>query len=292
VGKLRGATLEPIPVTSGVVNDAFGAWTYVHCRPEHLAGLVEHIWLFDGSMTCRRERAFPNGLLEIIVHFGERYRVVEDRGAWVCPTSSVGGLQVRPLVVEAPAERTKVLGIRLTPAGAYALFARPMHELAGLTIDLEDVAGSAAAELAQECAEARSGERCVRNAVEWLDARLARGSKPDPAIGWILEQIRLRDGVVSIGRLRERTGWSKTRLASTFHEQVGVSPKQYARVMRFRRLIKLIHAETASFADIAHEAGYYDQPHMNAEFKELSGLTPTAFQNAHRYAGSVSVAET
>ena len=105
-------------------------------------------------------------------------------------------------------------------------------------------------------------------------------------------QIRLRDGVVSIGRLRERTGWSKTRLASTFHEQVGVSPKQYARVMRFSRVIKLIHAETASFADIAHEAGYYDQPHMNAEFKELSGLTPTEFQNAHRYADSVSVAET
>ena len=54
----------------------------------------------------------------------------------------------------------------------------------------------------------------------------------------------------------------------------------------------MINAETASFADIANEAGYYDQPHMNAEFKELSGLTPTEFQNAHRYTDSVSVAET
>ena len=219
------ATGNQVFVTKGVVDDAFGAWTYWHCRPKHLAGLIEHIWLFDGSMTCRRERAFPNGLLEIIVHLGERYRVVEDRGAWVCPTTSVGGLYVRHLVVEAPAERTKVLGIRLTPAGAYALFARPMHELAGLTVDLEDITGPAAAELEQECAEAQSGERCIRNAVEWIDARLARGTTLEPAIGWILGQIRLRDGVVSIGRLREQTGWSKTRLASTFHEQVGVSPK-------------------------------------------------------------------
>jgi AraC-like DNA-binding protein len=286
------AFLSPVSVTSGVVDDSFGAWTYVHCRPEHLAGLVEQIWLFDGSMTCRRERAFPNGLLEIIVHLGERYRVVEDRGAWVCPTASVGGLQVRHLVVEAPAERTKVLGVRLTPAGAYRLFARPMHELAGLTVDLEDVAGSASAELAEQCGEARSGERCIGAAVEWIDARLARGTALDPAISWILGQIRLRDGGVSIGRLREQTGWSKTRLASTFQEQVGVSPKQYARVMRFSRVIRLIHAETASFAEIANEAGYYDQPHMNAEFKELSGLTPTEFQHAHRYGDNVSVAET
>ena len=90
-------------MTSGVVDDAFGAWTYLHCRPAHLAGLVEHIWLFDGSMTCLRERTFPNGLLEIIVHLGERYSVVEDRGTWVCPTTCVTGLQLGHLVVEAPA---------------------------------------------------------------------------------------------------------------------------------------------------------------------------------------------
>ncbi len=97
-------------------------------------------------------------------------------------------------------------------------------------------------------------------------------------------------GAVSIGRLRDRTGWSKTRLTSTFVEQVGVSPKQYARVMRFSRALKLIHAETASIADVAAAAGYYDQPHLNADFKELSGFTPTEFLHAHRYPNSVSVA--
>ena len=66
-------------MTSGAVDDTFGAWTYLRCRPAHLAGLVEHIWLFDGSMTCLRERTFPDGNLEIIVHLGERYSVVEDR---------------------------------------------------------------------------------------------------------------------------------------------------------------------------------------------------------------------
>jgi AraC-like DNA-binding protein len=277
-------------MTSGVVDDAFGAWTYLHCRPAYLAGLVEHIWLFDGSMTCLRERTFPNGNLEIIVHLGAQYSVVEDRGTWVCPTTCVTGLQLGHLVVEAPACRTKVLGVRLTPAGAYALLARPMHELAGLTVDLEDAAGAAARQLVERCHAVGSGEDSVRAALRWIDARLARAKRLDPAVGWMLTQIRQREGAVSIGRLRDQTGWSKTRLTSTFVEQVGVSPKQYARVMRFSRALTLIHAETASIADVATAAGYYDQPHLNADFKELSGFTPTEFLHAHRYPNSVSVA--
>jgi AraC-like DNA-binding protein len=277
-------------MTSGVVDDAFGAWTYLHCRPAYLAGLVEHIWLFDGSMTCLRERTFPNGNLEIIVHLGAQYSVVEDRGTWVCPTTCVTGLQLGHLVVEAPACRTKVLGVRLTPAGAYALLARPMHELAGLTVDLEDAAGAAARQLVEGCHAVGAGEDSVRAALRWIDARLARATRLDPAVGWMLTQIRQREGAVSIGRLRDQTGWSKTRLTSTFVEQVGVSPKQYARVMRFSRALTLIHAETASIADVATAAGYYDQPHLNADFKELSGFTPTEFLHAHRYPNSVSVA--
>jgi AraC-like DNA-binding protein len=278
-------------LTTGVVDDAFGSWTYHHCRPARLAGLVDHIWLFDGSLTCLRERTFPNGLLEIIVHLGERYSVVEDRGNWVCPATCVTGLQLSHLVVEAPAHRTRVLGVRLTPAGAYALFGRPMHDLASLTVDLEDVAGPAAADLAGRCGSAATDDLCVRAAVLWVDARLARAIRLDPAVAWMSGQIRERHGAVSISELRKHIGWSKTRLTTRFAEQVGVGPKQYARLMRFSRALTLVHAETASLADVAVEAGYYDQPHLNAEFRELSGFTPREFQHAHRYPNSVSVAD-
>lgn len=277
--------------TSGVVNDVHGAWTYLHCRPPHLAGLIEHIWVFDGTMTSLRERTFPNGLLEIIVHLGERYRVVEERGSWVCPVACVTGVQLKHLVVEAPPVRTKVMGIRLTPAGAYAILARPMHEIAGLTVDLDDLLGAVGSELATRCNQAETLEACARAAVEWVEDRLVSGTQLTPVVGWMLGEIRHQNGAVSIGQLRERTGWSKSRLSTTFAEQVGVTPKHYARIVRFSRALKLVHAENAAFADIAATAGYYDQSHLNAEFRELSGFTPTEFQLAHRYANSVSVAE-
>ena len=131
----------------------------------------------------------------------------------------------------------------------------------------------------------------MRAALAWIDARLADAIRVDSAIGWMLEQIRNRAGAVSIAQLRDHVGWSKTRLTTKFVEQVGVSPKQYARVMRFSHALRRLHGGRASLVDVAIEAGYYDQPHLNAEFRQLSGFTPTEFLHAHRFPNSVSVAE-
>jgi len=276
------------------VDGPLGRWRHSSCRPSHLAGLVEDVWLFDGVLTNRRERTFPNGLLEIFVHLGERYRLVEDGGAarnWLCPSSCVTGLQLGHLVVEAPATRVAVLGVKLTPAGAYAIFARPMHEITRLTVDVSDLIGAASRELSEECGTATSDEACLRAAVAWIDARLGRGVRLDPAVEWMSAEIRRRHGAVSIASLRERTGWSKSRLASIFLQQVGVAPKQLARLARFNRVLRRLHTAPAPLSELSMACGYYDQPHMTAEFRELSGLTPTEFAGAIRYPLSVNVAE-
>jgi AraC-like DNA-binding protein len=285
------SSTPPLRIASGTVASELGHWEHAHSRPPHLAGLVEHIWLFDGSMTCLRERTFPNGMLEIIVHLGERYRVVGHKDTWICPATCLTGLQLGHLIVEAPSHRTKVLGIRLTPAGAYAIFARPMQDVSTLTVDLEDLSGTAAAELSERCLEAPSPEMCIRAVVAWLDARLASNRRMDAAIAWMVQQIRINRGAVSIGPLREQTGLSKSRAIGSFQEQVGVTPKQYARVVRFTHALKRINAGDSALADIAGDLGYYDQPHLNAEFKALSGFTPTEFLSSARYPNSVSVAE-
>src|SRR5437588_11929303 len=72
---------------------------------------------------------------------------------------------------------------------------------------------------------------------------------------------------------------------------IGAPPKRYARILRFRRVLSLLQSGAAPLADLALDAGYYDQPHMNAEFRELSGFSPREFLAARRYPGSVSLAE-
>lgn len=274
------------------VDSPMGCWSHSEWRPAHLAGVVDFIWHFEGWLAYSRERTFPSGKLELIVHLGPTYRLIEGKGAESCPVTCVTGLQLSPIVIEAPAEPCCVMGVRLHPVGACAVLPTPLSEVSDLTVDLQDLLGSAAGELVERCSRVGSVEQRLRLAAAWVQERLVRSRPADPAVAWIAGQIERWRGAVSISELRERTGLSRTRLATAFREQIGVPPKLYARIVRFRSLLELLHAGADSLADLALAAGYYDQPHMNAEFRELSGLTPSEFLAGTRFGNSVSLAET
>lgn len=266
------------------VEGPFGSWKHTEGRCDELAGLIEVVWHFDGQTTFQRERAFPNGLLEIVVQLDEPFREIRNgQRQDHFPVTCINGLQTNSFVIEAPAHPCKVLGIRLTPAGAYALLDTSLIDMRDITIDLRDIAGRCAAELTERCLDATSGEARVRIALAWVGERVARGVRVDPGIGWMAREIERHHGAVSMASLRDRVGFSKTRTVEGFRRQIGLSPKTYARVIRFRRVLQLLHADVGSLSDVALEAGLYDQPHLNAEFKELSGFTPTEFLAALRY---------
>ena len=269
-----------------------GRWTHSEHAPAQLAHAVERIWHFEGRTAEGRERAFPGGHLELILHLGPRYHDVDARGvrASPFPEACLAGLQPRSFLIEAPTTSCCVLGVRLRPTGAYALLGIPIHELAGLTVALGDLIGPEADRLVDGClALARARDRLAL-ATHWLAARLARRAPPDPGVAWAAARLEGRHGAHSILALRDQAGMSRTRFTAAFREQIGLTPKRYARVLRFRRALELLHAGGAP-ADVALAAGYFDQPHMNGDFREFAGMPPAAFTSAARYPNSVSLAE-
>ncbi len=270
------------------IDSALGRWTHHEWRPAALAGVVERIWHFDGLTAHARERLFPNGLIEMVVQLDAPHWLIE-RDRTPTPALCVTGLQTGAMLIESPG-RCRVMGIRLHPAGAYALFARPVHELTGRTIALADVVGRAAEELAGRCADARTAEARMRIAASWVAERVARAPPLDRSIAWSAAEIERSFGAVSIAALRARTGQSKRRHLAAFREQMGLAPKLYARIVRFRRALAEIESD-APLAEIASACGYYDQPHMNAEFRALAGFTPRGLRAASRYPETTSLAE-
>ena len=253
-----------------------GSWTYSEWRPPYLTGLVEVIWYFKGPTSSARKRILPNGTVEMLVNFGEPYRTITGAGPELLKTAWLAGLQSGPMVSAQP-PRQDVMGVRLCPAGAYALMEGPMREISELVVDLEDLVGQAAGELAERCYDAASVEERLRRAADWVTERVTKARGVDPAIAWAAGRIEQSGGAVSIAELRRRTGLSKTRLAEAFREQIGLAPKLYSRVVRFRRATAMLQKGAQPLIEVALAAGYYDQPHMNAEFRELSGLSPREF---------------
>ena len=84
-----------------------------------------------------------------------------------------------------------------------------------------------------------------------------------------------------IDALADALGVSRQHLASQFRARVGLPAKVFARVCRFQHASKLIReGGPRDWASLALELGYYDQPHMIHEFRELAGSTPQSFAPA------------
>ena len=263
-------------------DDALGRWIYHEWKPPLLAGLVDRFWYSAGSAALPRKSIFPNGMVELIVTLGEPMRLVEGKGIDRFVVATLSGLHSGPITLEMGASQ-ETLGLRLRPAGAYALLARPMGEISDLTLNLDELVGRVARELAARVQDAASiGER-FQLLHDWVRSRVTRTSGIEPAVAWSAAQIERSAGVVPIAALRAETGFSKTRLVARFREQIGFSPKRYARVLRFRRALALLHEGALPAIEVALEAGYYDQPHMVADFRAMAGMTPRQYVAARRY---------
>lgn len=225
------------------------------------------------------------------MHLGPVYAHVEADRIEPFPVACAAGLLLGPDVIEAPPGWSAVLGIRLHPVGAFAVLGHSLETLTGITVDLEDLVGGEARRLTDRCIEAGTPEERLRTAAAWIEAKARSGAAADDGVEWMARTIERRAGIVRIGELTERTGWSSTRLTETFRAQVGVTPKRFARIVRFRRALDLVVRHEGPLSEVALDAGYYDQPHFNAEFREMSGFTPSAYRAAHRFPESPSLVE-
>ncbi len=79
---------------------------------------------------------------------------------------------------------------------------------------------------------------------------------------------------IPIEKLADTVCLGKKQYERIFRENVGMNPKEYARVVRFQKAMRLMQCGIRNYAGIAAECGYSDQSHFIRDFKALSGHTP------------------
>ncbi|MEK8170994.1 AraC family transcriptional regulator [Streptomyces sp. M19] len=77
-----------------------------------------------------------------------------------------------------------------------------------------------------------------------------------------------------VSRIAAEVGWSQSYLVRRFTQQIGLSPKSAARVLRFHRAVGLLTGQNTNPAAVAAACGFYDQAHLNREFRALAETTP------------------
>jgi AraC-like DNA-binding protein len=256
-----------------------------------LSRFVERLWLVSGGQSPRQERILPSGTVELVVNLRDD-RVTIDHTVYDARARSFSGAVVSgtysaAFVIDAM-QHESMIGVHFRPAGATAVLGIPSIELTDAHVDLAAVSGVAAArELRERLCSAATHEARFRELELALVGLLPGARSLHPAVQLAL--ARFADGArVSVRDVVRESGLSHRRFLSIFKAQVGLSPKLFCRVRRFRHLHELARRTgRIDWAELAQECGFFDQSHLAGEFRKLAGLTPTEYQQNLRWGRDV-----
>ncbi|MGC4088951.1 MAG: helix-turn-helix transcriptional regulator [Polyangiaceae bacterium] len=241
--------------------------------------LVDSFWAADTYQALTpRERVLPTGGQALVVHLDERpleiYADARSTAVARFDGAAVCGARSSPLVFGTAFGPT--VGVHFKPGGARPFFDLPADELAEQTASLEQFWGTSTRLLREQLAECG----CLRGRVQILESflleRARRQCEPSAALSAALSAFEELD-LSSVAEVSRRTGLSPKRLLCLFRDEVGLSPKTFWRIRRFRSALQGLERGASRGADLATHHGYFDQAHFLREFRALAGSSPREY---------------
>ena len=208
--------------------------------------------------------------------FGDPYRIRHIDGSLLeitRPAMLIGAKTCQRIQLELKGH-VETFTVIFQPTGFQRLFSVPGGVLVDEHFEADAVLGSCFAGLHTELAEACSFARRVQAADRFFSRfipRLNLQSRLEAAMGAMIS----RQGCLRVQALADGMGLSLRQFERRFTTHLGISPKVYARILRFEAAIHRRSISAGTWTSIAHELGYCDQAHMIHDFRSLSRERPS-----------------
>jgi AraC-like DNA-binding protein len=180
--------------------------------------------------------------------------------------------------------------ILFQPSALGLLFALPAQEFTDQDIDAEYVFGGIIVRFHEQLADCQTFEERISVANRFL-LRRALAAPIRDGISAAATDILRRVRGARVSDMAGRAGMSLRQFERRFVQQVGVSPKLFARIARFEAALdRMARSPQGSWTEVAHRFGYYDQMHMVHDFSRFTGKTPTrTLQDFEAVLGGTSI---
>jgi AraC-like DNA-binding protein len=216
-------------------------------------------------------------VLEQVLAFELKDRMIldfPDGRSKPCPGINAWGSLTYPFGGSRFSGHILAFAIFLKPFASWQLFRTPPGTITNIHCDGADLFGRGMQDLWSRLAECATFSERVRVAEEYLRPyavnALARTSIMKTA-----QHMFLCKGAVRIDELAYHASLSVRQYERRFAEEMGLSPKLFARIARFQMALDAKRTTPArSWLSVAHEYGYFDQMHMIRDFQNLGGDTP------------------
>ncbi len=243
---------------------------------------VKCYWIWQTDSTHRwgtQERILPDGCTELLFNFGESVQQSHSGARENAVERSQIAGQLSTAFRFQPSGSINLLGVRFHAHGIFPFLDLPLAEVTDRVVGLSEIWTGLAKELEQRLYEACEDQQRIDRVEDCLLTMVKkRDMRPDTHVENAVKCIAKNDGLITIEELSDRIGIGIRQLERKFALHVGISPKLYARIIRFQKIFKVIErVENYEWPGVLVDCGYYDQPHLIRDFKALSGRTPSDY---------------
>jgi AraC-like DNA-binding protein len=237
---------------------------------KNLQQFIDSYWYFTNEDPGSIESpVLPDGCMDII------FPLTGDNGPFV-----VGTMTKAETVSIKPGQR--MFGIRFRPAIAPSLLRIPAIELRDTIIPLEYINKNLAGEMSE-----LTFKQQIANQIELFNEKIANVIQSidiDKRVFYAVNLVAELQGNVSLDTVAQEIGMSLRHMERLFKYHVGISPKRFARIVRFHQShVALSKSGASSLATTAYQYGYTDQAHFNKDYKIFTGVNPTHRTMSHFY---------
>lgn len=248
--------------------------------PAHLRPFIENIWkstIEPRDISGPHDILIPDGNTDIIFMAQGWYRRMWSDGRTeeiVDECSLVPAFSDPVHVFQEPG--TSCFGLRLRPDALVTLTGAAVSEWNGRCVNLEQLVPELADRVMNSILAGKSDREVIGTIFSWIDQQalhLPSAGLVDHFIQYAVRTV----GSGSIKAFADQQGVDPTTLQRRFKIASGLTPKQFARVVRMNAIMCELTAPDMELTSLAYHYGYFDQSHMIKEFRHFTGLTPTEF---------------
>jgi AraC-like DNA-binding protein len=251
---------------------------YHQIKPsKELSGYVKYFWIGEAEAStenCFVHFSIATSAPKLIFHYKGQFSEVAATGQLTRSfTSGIQGQSKTYARFTSP-ENVGILGVGFFPYAIPALFSIPAAALTNQYIDIGSFLGNKGGELEERIFSAATDQERLSIVASFLGSLVKR--TVNPHVVNAVQNIDRLKGLIDMDTLLKNVPLSQRQFERLFREAAGFSPKLYTRISRFEAAVNDFR-RNASFAEIALEAGYFDQAHFNHDFMEFTGLKPNAY---------------
>jgi AraC-like DNA-binding protein len=217
----------------------------------------------------------PDGHSEIVFNLGGRFvrwRVDEPRSRALMRSSYVIGGRSHSVLTRNVGP-LRLAGVKLDPRALRAVLGVPLGEFRDATLPVAELGCRPLLDLEDAVAQARGAEPLAHVLDAFFLARLSVDETRSAAVGPLVEALRRSRGAQPILPWARAHAVDPRTLERQFVASMGMTPKQFARIVRFKHTYHRLAAEGRG-AVKAHLDAFYDESHFNREFRQFLGTSP------------------